>query len=343
MAQGKCTNPNCTVAETGICLESHAILQDCPNYNNPEEQAEKSVDASARSIKQVVSDLPISLIPVRQFHTGNELGTLDTVAVTRRRYSYLIGILGSTNVGKTCFLSALYLLASQGELMPDYYFAGSLTLQGFEERVRRLRTWSDGKLPDQLVAHTQLQDPRSPAFMHLCIKQNIVNGKFLELLLTDLPGEWTDNLIKSTRGIAPFGFLQRANGILYVIDGPVATNKETKNLEVYNAKVAFDRLIENLKLDKRIPITLIVSKCDEINMQCPNGILEIKRHVEGYGFSVSVVLTAAISRKPTQFRSGTGVIDAIKSALAPCDPFEKKDSFEEKEYPQRSFWKFPLH
>ncbi len=294
-------------------------------------------------MEEVASELPKSLMPVRQFHSGNELGTLDAVAITRRRYSYLIGILGSTNAGKTCLLSALYLLASQGELMPDYYFAGSLTLQGFEERVRKLRAWHDGKLPDQLVAHTQLQHPRQPAFMHLCLKQNMVNGKFLELLLTDLPGEWTDNLIKSTRGVAAFEFLQRANGILYVVDGILATNKESKNLEVYNAKVAFDRLIEDLKIDQRMPIVLVVSKCDEINMQCPDGVLEIKRHVEKHGFIVSVVLTAAVSRKPNEFRSGTGVMNAIKACIVPCNSAKELDLFEGKEYPQRSFWKFPLH
>ena len=123
---------------------------------------------------------------------------------------------------------------------------GVLTLQGFEERARGLRNWSDGKLPDQLVAHTHLQDLRQPAFMHLCLNRNIKDRKFVDLLLTDLPGEWTDNLIKSARGIVAFEFLQRANEILYVIDGPQLMNKETKNLEIYNATVAFDRLIENL-------------------------------------------------------------------------------------------------
>ena len=93
-------------------------------------KAEKGMDALASPMKPVTSDLPMSLISVRQFHIGNELGTSDLVTITRRRYSYLIGILGSTNAGKTCLLSALYLLASHGELMPDYRFAGSSYFAG---------------------------------------------------------------------------------------------------------------------------------------------------------------------------------------------------------------------
>jgi hypothetical protein len=275
----------------------------------------------------------------RQFHSGNELGTADAFSLARRGYVHMIGILGSTNVGKTSLLSSLYLLTSSGEHMPEYCFAGSLTLQGFEERVRVMRAWGDGVLPDQLVPHTRLQDPRRPAFMHLCLKQNVANGKFLDLLLTDLPGEWTDNLINNKNGAVAFEFLQRANGILYVIDGPLAAKKDTRNLEYYKATVAFDRLMENLKLDKTVPIGLVVSKCDEIDMQCPERVLEVKSHVEKHGVNVSVILTAAISRKPDRFRSGTGVVDAINLAFEPW--ISAPAVVDEKGYPQRSFWKLP--
>ena len=114
----------------------------------------------------------------------------------RRRYTHLIGVLGSNKVGKTCLLASLYLLASHGNLLPEFYFAGSLTLQGFEDRVRDLRGWEQGGLPDKLVERTHLQDPRRPALMHLCLKEKKPNGRWLDLLLTDLPGEWTNDLIE---------------------------------------------------------------------------------------------------------------------------------------------------
>lgn len=179
--------------------------------------------------------------------------------------------------------------------------------------------------------------------MHLCLKQAALKGKFLDLLLTDLPGEWTDNLIKSDKGVAPFEFLQRANGILYVVDGPQISKRSTKHLQIYQATLALDRLTENLKLDKRVPITLVVSKCDEIDMKCPEGILSIKEHAEKRGITASVVLTAAVSRKPDQIPSGKGVMESIKSAITPFSPLEKQIFFDEEVYPQRSFWKRPLY
>ena len=51
-------------------------------------------------------------------------------------------------------------------------FAGSLTLQAFEDRARGLREWEDGKLPAQLADHTILTDPRQPEVsLHLAFRE----------------------------------------------------------------------------------------------------------------------------------------------------------------------------
>jgi hypothetical protein len=131
----------------------------------------------------------------RQFHPGRELGLEDALAVTRARYGHLVGLLGPSNAGKTCFLTSLYLQACPGMLSPDFRFAGSLTIQGFELRARRLRTWTKGSLPEQLADHTVLADPRKAAFMHVSLDRPADPGKRVELLISDLPGEWSSELI----------------------------------------------------------------------------------------------------------------------------------------------------
>jgi hypothetical protein len=340
MVLGKCNNPNCTVATTGTCLESHANVKECPNYIEVVDQIIEGVDALPISLSDLdpASNSSISTQFSRVFHSGNELGTHDVIPIMQRRYTHLVGILGSTNVGKTCLLASFYLLASQGELLPEYYFGGSLTLQGFEERVRGLRTWEEGGLPEQLVEHTHLQDPRRPAFLHLCIKENISNGKWVDLLFTDLPGEWTDDMINHQSAASRLDFLKRADGIIYVIDGPLLNKAEDQYNEVYKTKIAIDRLVENVLSDLNVPIVFAISKCDEIDMQYPKAIQEITQHTKKYGLSTAVVLTASFSRTPDKVSSGIGVINAIKSALNPVQFLgNQSDGWIPSE---RSFWSF---
>src|SRR5690349_12991431 len=135
--------------------------------------------------------IPSGSDAARKFHTGLELGTEDALEITQSRYAHLIGVLGSYDAGKTCFLLSLYLMASRGVLPAKYAFAGSLTLKGFEDRARRLREWKGGALPSQLVDHTSLADPRRPGLLHLALRQRSGERKRYDLLLTDLPGEWS--------------------------------------------------------------------------------------------------------------------------------------------------------
>ena len=237
-------------------------------------------------------------------------------------------------MGKTCFLSSLSLLFSQGELMPEFLFSGCLTLQGFEERARGLRSWSNRSLPDQLVEHTRLLDPEQAACMHLGIKENKPNGKFIDLLLTDLPGEWTDKMIDNSSAAERFVFLKRADCILYIVDGIRISNKETKHFEIYRTNLAIDRLVHNVKNNQDNPIVFVISKGDEIGMQLPDGVRDIKEHAEQYGLSTSVVLTVAFSRRHTEIKSGLGIIDAIKVALMPFVPSNNNGH----EQGERSFW-----
>lgn len=338
MIQGKCKNPNCTVAETGICLESHQNVTECPNFTIFEGQTTQIEELiSEPSISDSVeNDSPSSLaINTRQFHSGNELGIVDAAIIMRKRYTRLIGILGSTNVGKTCILSSLYLLSSQGEMYPDFIFSGSLTLQGFEERVRGVRSWSKGKLPDQIVEHTRLQDPRSPAFMHLCLKGEKTEGKFIDFLLTDLPGEWTDSMIDNSAASASFSFLRRADCIFYVIDGIEMNNIETKNIEIYRAKLAIDRLVQDVKIDPKLPFVVLVSKGDAIGLRLPDGTEKITEYAKKrYGLDLPVILTVAFSRNPGEIKSGVGIFDAISYAFKPFVPNNNKIV----KLGERSFW-----
>ncbi|MCL5746176.1 MAG: hypothetical protein M1541_19975, partial [Acidobacteria bacterium] len=185
-APGTCGNPDCTVSATGKCLLSHENLAECPHFRAGDWEREVEV-AEATPAARVETSLPQKMAG-RKFHLGAELGVEDALEIMSARYAHVIGVLGSTDAGKTCFLSSLYLMASGGSLPAPYQFAGSLTLQAFEERARGLRQWKDGQLPSQLADHTVLTDPRQPSLLHLGLRESAGERRRFDLLLTDLPG-----------------------------------------------------------------------------------------------------------------------------------------------------------
>lgn len=313
MTKVSCKNEDCTVTQTGICLQGHKKLSECPDFERVEESVSPEV-IDSKSDEMELSETTAKPI-MRRFHSGNELDIEDVTDIMRGHYTHLIGILGAYNAGKTCFLSSLYLMASCGELQPDYLFAGSFTLPGFEIRARRLRKWSSGTLPEKLTDHTYLQDPNIPAFMHLALQEKGVRGRRHELLLTDLPGEWSTSLVDRAETASRFEFLKRADGIIFVIEGPLLALSESRNAEIFRAKLLLKRLIYNVQVDKHVPLVILISKCDILNMKAPDGVSQIKDEAMELGFNATVILAASFSSVPDKIPSGTGVLKAFETIL----------------------------
>jgi len=316
VAKGLCDKVGCTVAESGICLLSHAAPEtQCPHFKVGVTVGET---ANAPTVPATTGRAP--LIPsasdaARRFHTGLELGTEDALEITRSRYAHLIGVLGSYDAGKTCFLLSLYLMASRGVLPANYAFAGSLTLKGFEDRARKLREWKGGPLPSQLVDHTSLADPRQPGLLHLGIRQRTGDRKRYDLLLTDLPGEWSKTLVDRADTAPRFAFLQRADGIVLVVDGPSLVSPQRHSV-MERTGLLMERLTASVKIDKSTPIVILLSKCDEIDMNRPALVDDLVRIGSQLGLAPRAVMSAAFSRKPA-VQNGIGVFDPIEHILNP--------------------------
>ncbi|MEN6449162.1 MAG: hypothetical protein ABFC96_01600 [Thermoguttaceae bacterium] len=242
------------------------------------------------------------------------MGNDDAAVVMRARYTHLITVLGCYNAGKTCFLNSLYLLASSNGLLPDYRFAGSLTLPGFENRARLLRKWPDGPLPPSLADHTALSDPRSPAFLHLALQSGPQYKRQFDLLFTDLPGEWTEALIRRASDAERFRFVCRADGIIVVIDGQ-AIISEQRHAEAHRTRLLLDRLAGNLEVDRDIPLVLLISKSDLLPDPRPDELSALRDYASGLGFSPELVFCAAFSSRYAEMPHGTGVKEVIGKVL----------------------------
>jgi hypothetical protein len=314
VAPGTCENPDCTVATTGKCLLSHENLAECLHFRAGD--AEMPTEAAEAPPAVSVEMPPPPKTTGRTFHLGAELGVEDALEVMSARYAHVIGVLGSTDAGKTCFLSSLYLMVSGGSLPAPYQFAGSLTLQAFEDRARGLRQWKAGQLPSQLADHTVLTDPRQPSLLHLALRESAGERRRIDLLLTDLPGEWTENLVLRASHAPSFRFLQRADGILLLVDGITLMSDALRHAELQRMRYFCERLAHDVNITRDTPFVIVVSKSDEIEMQIPPAATELCDFVAGLGFPATTVSAASFSRKPESFKSGTGVFTAIETVLA---------------------------
>lgn len=317
MAHGTCIKTGCAVAETGICLLSHSPIQLCPNHSSkaslPDEKGTVASQPGSPRLNEPTVPMPVN--GGRNFHTGLELGSDDALEISRAHYCHLIGIIGAGNAGKTCYLLSLYLMAARGDLPGGYRFAGSLSLKGFEDRARRLRSWKGGPLPAQLADHTSLTDTRQAALLHLALRKG-ATGRRVNLLLTDLPGEWTRTLVDHASTADRFTFLKRADGIVLVIDGPALLSSR-RHVEVQRTKHLLDRLKDSVGVIPTVPMTLLISKGDAIKMQPPTTADELVRHAKSLGFQSQLVVSASFSYDAA-IPSGTGVFEAINPMIAPA-------------------------
>lgn len=297
-----CSKQDCTIAATGKCVELNQSSE-CPN--------------ATASTGAVNTERPSALGPAsaRTFPPVNELGLNDARVVTLGRYAHLIAILGTTGAGKTCMLNSLYLLASHGGLATRFRFAGSLTLAGFELRARRLREWKNGRLPDKLSEHTTHGDERNPGLLHLALSDDKCDSKRVELLLTDLPGEWTKNLITKARSAEHFKFLQRADGLVIAVDGSRLHDSSKKRIELRNLEHLIDRLANAVDLDRCIPIFFVACRVDAIGLETPPGLHEVVTLAREKGFVAHATVVASFSINPDQVPSGYGIQPLLESIM----------------------------
>src|ERR1035441_3640821 len=106
MLGATCNKAGCTVADTGTCLLSNPAPQTCPHFRQvgQEEGLTRPAPLSADGVEA----FSLPGLPARRFPAGLELGLQDSVEIMRARYACVIGILGSQDAGKTCYLLSLY-------------------------------------------------------------------------------------------------------------------------------------------------------------------------------------------------------------------------------------------
>lgn len=288
-----CSIPECTVAQTGVCLQNNDA-EACPNRTAPETLLD--VDASIAPL-----DGPVAHA---RFPSSLTLGPDELQAVAARRYCHLVGILGLPGSGKTAALVSTYLLLGKGKLK-GFEFLDSKSLRALDEIAHGAREWKQGQPFEQITAHTELADDRTPGFMHLRLRRER-DQRAIDLLLPDLPGEWSTALIDTER-TDRLDFLQGADALWIVIDGDEL--KGRRNLIVHRTELLLARLAAFLT--RRPPVFFVITRRD-YGAPEQEAVDALTKEAAKFGFSATISAIASF-KTGSESKPGFGIAELIDS------------------------------
>lgn len=299
----RCTNTECTVAETGICVLNNEP-NECP-FLSAAVDSDLEGDAASRTADPVSA----SGETMASFPSSLALGLEEARGLMGREQCRLVGLLGEPNSGKTACLVSLYLLLA-GDRLEGFKYADSKSLMALDQLSRGARSWP-GEMPEQLTSHTELGDDRTAGFLHFKIVRQC-DAVRLNLLIPDLPGEWTTSLIDSGR-TNRLGFLRSADAVWIMVDGQTLTSKFQRQGTIHRTSLLMSRL--STHLGSVLPdIRLVVSRRD-LGEPSVQTLRELGRRATTYGIDLSVNRIASFSRT-RETVGGEGIPDLVTQTAA---------------------------
>lgn len=238
-----CSQPQCRVATTGVCLEGHA--QGCPHLiagtATPLESSEKTLSEAVRQ--------PLLQEPFR-FHSGEKLTAAEASLIMTGRPVKMVLCAGAQQAGKTTFLARIGEMFRNGSFS-SFRFAGSKTLCAFE-RVTWLATIASGAgQPDTKRTHRAEKD----TFFHLRVQRVGHSENQIDLLVSDLPGELFPTVLSTKEVCDEQLALARADHLVLFVDcGSVVDNAKR-----HSERDMACRFLSQVKKCRHEPITLQVT------------------------------------------------------------------------------------
>lgn len=295
-----CKQADCTVLQTEKCLLNNDP-NSCPERVPDESPASEFLGEIAPPL-----DEPLSR---RQLPSSFTLSLEEAARLMGNRYCKVIGILGLPDAGKTAALVCIYLLLARNRLS-GYEFRDSRTLMALEEISRGARRWTDADR-GQLTSHTESPDERAAGFIHLRLLK-CATEETLDLLIPDLPGEWSTRLIDSNR-TDRLRFLKAADVLWLMVDGTELMATVTRKSAIHKLSLLLQRVYE--MLTPRIPTTfLVVSRQDKTEIP-PTVYTKLLEQAEELRIDLRVLQIASFSESDT-VQPGSGIVELIDAATS---------------------------
>lgn len=327
-----CTQKGCTVSSDGKCLEGLEI-EECPHCTIEKEINENVIDQDLQEVEKDVND--INKITYEYVNTGEALEISETNSITCSSLTRLIILAGPAETGKTTLLASLFQLFQSQISFAKYIFAASKTLIGFEKICHESRIASEGEIPN-----TARTIPNKKRFLHLKVcKEDSIN-KQIDLLFTDISGEYFDLLINSTDECKNFDLAKRADHLTIFID---AGHLSRINLR-QNAKTKAVNLLRSLQeanmLKPNIYIEIVFSKWDLLmneedsadHIKFVKGVIkEIKNKFSSIYQNIKFLELASRPLKVENVPFGYG-IDQVFPEWVEKSPFIEKNMIDFKKF-----------
>jgi hypothetical protein len=304
MSETRCSNSECTVTQTGFCLLNHQPADECPNRVSGYEDGPTG-DTS------LTHDEPALPTPedAPRFPPSSALGVEDVRALMGKEYCRIIGLLGSPGSGKTACLVSLYLLLAHNNI-DDFTFADSKSLMALDELSRGARSWHGGR-PEQITAHTELRDGRSAGFLHFKLNRKS-DCTQLHLLIPDLPGEWSTDLIDNNR-TDRLRFLRAADEIWVMVNSQTLIEKRQRSSTIHRTNLLINRIAEFFSPD--VPTVRLVVTHLDLGKPSKESLEKLCEHAAKNGIDLSINHIASFS-KTEGIPPGKGISDLIAQTVA---------------------------
>lgn len=330
--RGPCENSSCTYNATNVCVlgnppaecGNRPLLDDEDEDEGEErpievEGDEAADDVSAASAPAAASGIATAPLtaPDDGLHilpASRTLGIAQVNAITENRPACVVGIVGLAGAGKTAALVSAYLLLSNGSFS-GFSYADSDTLRAFEEITRASRTWQKGSPPEQITVHTTLSNDREAGFLHVRLRRD-VDDRIFDMLLPDLPGEWSRALI-DRNDTDRFEFLGSSSVIWIMVDGRQFGDVGRVAHARYRARLLMERLATLLK-DARPTLIIVPTWQDKVEFPQAEAetLVECGRT---FGFEVDVAPIASFSWND-DIEPGRGVAELFRKSLVAGPP-----------------------
>lgn len=298
-----CSKAECTVAQTGKCVlnrDSEGCAERLPDADG-----EGAIEPSAIEAIQPLSPpienprLPHSLT----------LGLDQIRELSASRRTSLIGVLGAPDSGKTAALVSMYLLLAHNR-MEGFRYASSQTLMALDEISRGARRWNEGAHPEQMTAHTEISAERGAGFMHLRLFDE--ENRISDILIPDLPGEWSNSLIDSNR-VDRWTFLKSADILCFFVDGRQLATKRQATL--HRTKLLIQKAAA-VVAPRTTAAVVVISHRDTIE---PNAevVQQLANEAARYKLPFYMIPIASFTAKDSPVRPGLGISELVRLWVNP--------------------------
>ncbi|WP_050642154.1 MULTISPECIES: hypothetical protein [Clostridia] len=249
-----------------------------------------------------------------QICSGETLNCKEVYKIAAKENTKVVVFVGPAGSGKTTIETSIYQLF-QNTPIGNMYFAGSTTLQGYEQRSFYTRTKSQRDSPATLRTNLESDNP----FLHLRVWQS-ERDMIHNFMFADLSGEVFEAHIGRINDVKKdFYYMDRANYIIGVLDGKRLQNKRKIQSTVSGIIELIRTFCDAGLINEECILQIVFSKYDLLSQitDVEQVISKVKKQIEkrldGLFINIEYFNIAAMPEVTDSFAVGYGLQDLMYS------------------------------